>query len=153
MIFAASDVDLKTFAREYVPPVMDLARQLIVYASRNDRALGFSSLIAGASRLGRPDIADLSPAEIERLAADPRLQVVDVSDVRGAHEFGGMKDHGYWYANEVISTDVTLSLRYPIPPQQRCLRHKGQSRVWVMPEDYVDCVAGRLLQAYPELGR
>ena len=71
----------------------------------------------------------------------------------GAHEMGGMKGHGYWYANEVISTDVTLSLRYPIPPDQRCLRPKGNTRVWRMPEDYVDCVATRLLQAYPALRR
>ena len=91
-----------------------------MYVSRNDRALGFSSLIAGASRLGRPDIADLTPKELERLAADPRLQVIDVSDVRGAHEMGGMKGHGYWYANDWISTDVMLSLRYPITPEQRC---------------------------------
>ena len=154
VIFAASDVDLKTFAREHVPPVMDLARQLIVYVSRNDRALGFSSLIAGASRLGRPDIADLSPAEIERLAADPRLQVVDVSDVRGAHEFGGMKGHGYWYANDWISSDLTLSLRQPIPPSERCLAPMpGKSRVWRMPDDYPDCLSERLLKAFPSLRR
>lgn len=41
VILVASDVDLKTFAREHVPPSLDLAQQLIVYASRRDRALGF----------------------------------------------------------------------------------------------------------------
>src|SRR5215469_9591238 len=86
VIFVASDVDLKTFAHDYVPPSLDLAEQLIVYISRKDRALGFSSLVAGASRIGRPDIADLTPRELERLAADPRLEAVDVSDVRGPHE-------------------------------------------------------------------
>jgi esterase/lipase superfamily enzyme len=119
VIFAASDVDLKTFAREYMPPILDLTQQLIVYVSRSDRALGFSTLVAGASRLGKPDIADLTPAELDRLAADPRLQVVDVSDVRGAHEMGGMKGHGYWYANDWISTDITLMLRHPIPSRPR----------------------------------
>lgn len=154
IIFAASDVDLKTFAREHVPPSLDLAQQLIVYASRNDRALGFSSLIAGASRLGRPDIADLTPRELERLAAEPRFQVVDVSDVRGAHEWGGMKGHGYWYANDWISTDVTLSLRHPTRPEQRCLVNvPGTRRVWRMPGNYPECVADRLLSAYPELRR
>jgi len=154
IIFAASDVDLKTFAHEYVPPGLDLGQQLIVYASRNDRALGFSSLIAGASRLGKPDIADLSPKELERLAADPRLQVIDVSDVRGAHELGGMRGHGYWYANDWISTDVTLSLRHPIPPEKRCLVNMpGTSRIWRLPDDYPQCVAERLLAAFPELRR
>jgi esterase/lipase superfamily enzyme len=154
IIFVASDVDLKTFASEYVPPALDLAQQLIVYVSRNDRALGFSTLIAGASRLGKPDIADLSPQVLERLAADPKLQVVDVSDVRGAHEMGGMKGHGYWYANDWISTDITLSMRHPVPPEQRCLVNKAdRKRVWVMPENYPTCVADRLLVALPQLRR
>lgn len=154
VMFVASDVDLKTFAREHVPPSLDLARQLIVYASRIDRALGFSSLIAGASRLGKPDIEDLTPQELERLAADPRFQVIDVTDVRGAHEMGGMKGHGYWYANDWISTDVTLSLRKAIPPEQRCLVNPpGKQRIWQIPENYMQCVAERLLAAYPELRR
>lgn len=156
VIYAASDVDLKTFAREHVHPSLDLARQVVVYFSRADRALGFSSLLAGASRLGSPDLKDLqelSPAELRTLAEDPRLQAIDVTDVRGAHEMGGMKGHGYWYANEVISTDVTLSLRYPIPPERRCLRNQPGTRVWRMPDDYVECIAERLLQAYPALRR
>jgi esterase/lipase superfamily enzyme len=118
VIFAASDVDLKTFAREYMPPILDLTQQL------------------------------------DRLAADPRLQVVDVSDVRGAHEMGGMKGHGYWYANDWISTDITLMLRHPIPPAERCLVNDAQRRrVWRMPDDYPECVANRLLSAYPQLRR
>jgi esterase/lipase superfamily enzyme len=156
IVFAASDVDLKTFAREHVKPSLDLGRQVIVYFSRADRALGFSALIGGASRLGQPDLKDLqelSPKELQTMAEEPRFQAIDVTDVRGAHEMGGMKGHGYWYANEVISTDVTLSLRYPIPPEQRCLRTKPGTRVWRMPEDYVDCVATRLLEDYPALRR
>jgi esterase/lipase superfamily enzyme len=152
VIFVASDVDLKTFAEEHVPPALDIGRQLIVYISRIDKALGFSSLIAGASRLGRPDIKDLTPQDIERLAGNPRFQAIDVSDVRGAHEMGGMKGHGYWYANDWISTDVTLSLRYPIPPEKRCLEnYPPGSRVWRIPENYIDCVSTRLIEALPAL--
>jgi len=154
VIFVASDVDLRTFAREHVPPSLELGQQLIVYVSRRDRALGFSRLIAGASRLGKPDIAELTPGELDRIAADPRLQVVDVSAVRGAHEMGGMKGHGYWYANDWISTDITLSLRHPIPPERRCLvKRPGTRAVWEIPDDYPRCVADRLLAAFPELHR
>jgi len=82
------------------------------------------------------------------------LQVIDVSDVRGAHEMGGMRGHGYWYANDWISTDVTLSLRHPIPPEKRCLVNMpGTSRIWRLPDDYPQCVAERLLAAFPELRR
>jgi esterase/lipase superfamily enzyme len=153
VIFVASDVDLKTFARDYVPPIMDLAQQTIVYMSRKDAALGFSSVIAGASRLGRPDIADLSVEEIQRFAADPRFQAVDVTDVRGAHEMGGMRGHGYWYANDWISTDVALSLRHSIPPEQRCLIPGPRQFVWKFPDNYIDCLAQRLGAAFPETRR
>jgi len=153
VLFVASDIDLKIFSREYLPPIMDLAQQTIVYVSRTDAALGFSTLLAGTSRLGRPDIADLTVEDLQRLAADPRLQVVDVSDVRGAHEMGGMKGHGYWYANDWISTDVTISLRKPIPPAARCLVPVPKTNIWKLPENYEQCLADRLLKAFPELRR
>jgi esterase/lipase superfamily enzyme len=153
VVFVASDIDLKIFSREYLPPIMDLARQTIVYVSRNDAALGFSSLLAGTSRLGRPDIADLTVADLQRLAADPRLQVVNVSDVRGAHEMGGMRGHGYWYANDWISTDVAVSLRKPIAPAQRCLVPGPKTNIWKLPENYEECLADKLLKAFPELHR
>jgi esterase/lipase superfamily enzyme len=153
VIFAASDVDLKTFAGEYMPPVMDLARQTIVYMSRNDAALGFSSVIAGASRLGKPNIDDLSVQDIERLANDPRFQAVDVTEVRGAHEMGGMRGHGYWFANDWISSDVALSLRHSVPPAKRCLIPGPRGVIWKFPENYIDCVVERLGAAYPELRR
>lgn len=132
-------------------PTLDLSRQVVIYFSQLDRALGFSTLLAGASRLGKPDIADLTIAEIERLSS-PRLQAIDVTDVRGAHEMGGMRGHGYWYANEIISSDVALSLRYPIPPERRCLKNDPPgTRVWRIESDYVDCVISRLLAAFPQL--
>ncbi|MFL6648880.1 MAG: alpha/beta hydrolase [Sulfurifustaceae bacterium] len=154
VIFAASDSDFKPFARDYVPPIMDLAQQTIVYMSRNDRALWFSSLVAGGSRLGSPDVAELTPQELERLAADPRFQGIDVSDVRGAHEVsGGARGHGYWYANEWISADVTVSLRYPVPPGKRCLVRPPGRNVWRFPDDYPQCLAEQLLRIAPEVRR
>jgi esterase/lipase superfamily enzyme len=153
VIFVASDVDLKTFASEHVPAIQDLAKQTIIYFSRNDAALGFSSLIAGASRLGRPDIKDLRVEDIERLAHDPNFQAINVSDVRGVHEMGGMRGHGYWYANDWISTDVLLSMRYPIAPEKRCLTSAGAKNIWKFPVNYIDCVAERLGEAFPQVRR
>ena len=58
---------------------------------------------------------------------------------------GGMKGHGYWYANDWISTDITLSLRHPLPPARRCLVNRPNTRtVWRFPEKYPECVADRL---------
>lgn len=154
VIFAGSDVDFKSFARDDVPGIMDLAQQTTVYMAGNDAALGFSTLWAGSSRIGRPDIADLDVKDIENLAADPRLHGIDVTNVRGAHEMGGIRGHGYWYANEWISNDVLISLRYPLPPEKRCLvRDEKYKKVWRLPGDYPDCVVNSLLKAHPELRR
>jgi hypothetical protein len=81
------------------------------------------------------------------------LRSVDVSVVRGAHEMGGMRGHGYWYANDWISTDVALSLRHSIPPEQRCLIPGPRKFVWKFPDNYVDCLAQRLGAAFPETRR
>jgi hypothetical protein len=49
---------------------------------------------------------------------------------------------------------VLVSLRWPLPPEQRCLvRDKKYTRIWLMPDNYPDCVAKGLLQVYPELRR
>ncbi len=154
VIFAASDVDLKSFARNDVPAIMDLAQQTTVYMARDDAALGFSNLLAGSSRIGRPDAAELDVGDIENLSADPRLHGIDITDVRGAHEMGGIRGHGYWYANEWVANDVLLSLRYPLPPEKRCLvRDKKYPKIWHMPHDYPDCVVNSLIEAFPQLRR
>lgn len=154
VVFAASDVDLKTFARDHVPAIMDLAEQTTVYMSRKDAALGASTLIAGVSRIGRPEFESLSIGEIQALAASPRLHGIDITDVRGAHDMGGAAGHAYWYSNPWIAMDVLVSLRWPLPPDRRCLtRDKRYDRIWLMPEDYPECVANGLLQVYPELRR
>ena len=53
----------------------------------------------------------------------------------------------------LLGADVTVSLRYPIPPEQRCLVNAPQKRVWRFPDDYPKCVADRLRTAFPELRR
>ena len=154
VIFAASDVDLKTFANEYIPSMLDLSRQLTVYYSEGDGALRVSGMLAGASRLGRPKIDDLTPAEIEVLATERRLNAINVTDVPGVHEMGGMAGHGYWYANSWISTDVLVGFLDAIPPGERCLvLIEGARNTWRFPENYVDCVVNKLLTKHPQLAR
>ncbi|WP_413935838.1 alpha/beta hydrolase [Nitrospira sp. BLG_1] len=153
VVFAGSDVDLKRFAREHVPGIMDLAQQTNVYISLGDRALGFSTMVAGTSRIGRPDIKELRVEDLQNLAKDPRLYAIDVTDVRGDHEMGGMRGHGYWYANEWIASDVLVSLRLPLSPEDRCLiPDKTRQKIWLFPDNYQDCVADRIYKTFPVLG-
>jgi esterase/lipase superfamily enzyme len=153
-IFAGSDVDLKTFARDWMPPIMDLASHTIVYYSRRDAALWFSKIVAGASRIGSPNIEELSVGELERLGSDQRFQGINVTDVRGAHEMGGIRGHGYWYANEWVANDVLVALRFSFPPEKRCLVPAARAMtLWKFPDDYPDCIGKRMLELVPSLRR
>jgi esterase/lipase superfamily enzyme len=141
VIYAASDIDLVTFGREQIVRIKDLAQYVVIYISGNDTILRLSSLTSGGrSRLGRPDVTKFTAKEQEAVAKDPQIAVIDVSDVPGPHGFGGLGGHYYWYSNPWVMTDVVVSFRWQISPDQRGLYHKpGKSR-WYFPKDYPDKV-------------
>lgn len=141
VIYAASDLDLATFGREQIVQIKDLAQHVIVYVSANDTILKLTGFFAGgASRVGRPDVTGFSKAEQEKVAKDPQIQVVDVSDVPGPQGFGGLGGHYYWYTNDWVMTDILVSFRWQITPDRRGLYQKpGMSR-WYFPMDYPDKV-------------
>jgi esterase/lipase superfamily enzyme len=153
VIFVAADIDLGTFARSHMPALSDLAVRTEVYVSENDLALKVAALLAGASRLGRPRLDELTRADLETLASNERLVAVDVAGVYGAHELWGMRGHGYWVANERISSDVLLSMIYPFNPAWRGLVHKPGRGMWTFPDDYPRRVGDALYEAVPALRR
>jgi len=92
--------------------------------------------------------------ELERLGNDQRFQGINVTDVRGAHEMGGIRGHGYWYANDWIANDILVALRFSFPPEKRCLVPAGKAKtLWKFPDDYPDCIGKRMLELVPSLRR
>jgi esterase/lipase superfamily enzyme len=152
-IFVAADIDLTTFARSHVPALTDIARRTEVYVSENDIALKVASLLSGASRLGRPRMDELTREDLKTLASNERLVGIDVAGVYGAHELTGMRGHGYWVANQRISTDVLLSMIYPFDPAWRGLVHQPGRSMWTFPDDYPKRVGDALYEAAPSLRR
>jgi len=152
-IFVAADIDLTTFVRSHLPALTDVAVRTEVYVSENDLALKVASLLAGGSRLGRARLQELTRADLETLASNERLVGIDVAGVYGAHELGGMRGHGYWVANQRISTDVLLSMVYPFNPAWRGLVHVPGKGMWTFPDDYPQRVGDALYEAVPELRR
>jgi esterase/lipase superfamily enzyme len=149
IILASSDIDTAEFAREDIVQLKQLARDIVIYVSANDSVLAMAGLMHGSSRVGNPDRTKFTKEEQEAVAKDPQIQVVDVSDVPGPQGFGGFGGHYYWYSNDRVMTDVLVSFRWQIPPDQRGLYHKpGMSR-WYFPKDYIDkvtaAVKGRVL--------
>lgn len=152
-IFIAADIDLQTFARSHLPKLSEIAWRTTVYLSENDGALWFAALLARASRLGRPRFEELTREDLETLASNERLVGVDVTGVYGAHELNGMRGHGYWVANQRVSSDVLLSMIYPFDPAWRGLVHGPGRRMWTFPDDYPRRVGDAVYQAVPELHR
>jgi len=152
-IFVAADIDLTTFARAHLPALTDVARRVEVYVSEDDFALKISGLLARASRLGRPRLQELTHADLETLASNEKLVGIDVAGVPGAHEMGGTRGHGYWLANQRVSSDVLLSMVYPFDPAWRGLVHAPGLGMWTFPEDYPQRVGAALYEAFPELRR
>ena len=150
-IFLAADIDLQTFAGSHLPPILDLARRTEVYVSENDGALQVSAILARASRLGRPNFDELSREDLATLANNERLVGIDVTGVYGAHELTGMRGHGYWIANQRVSSDVLLSMVYPFDPAWRGLVHGPGRGLWNFPDDYPERVGRAVHQAVPEL--
>ncbi|MGB7160015.1 MAG: alpha/beta hydrolase, partial [Tepidisphaeraceae bacterium] len=139
VIYAASDIDLNTFARTQLAKVQDLSQNVVIYIARNDSALGFANLFAGASRLGRPNLAELqiTREELEDAAKDTRLQVIDVSDVPGLRSAGGgMRGHGYWYGSDWVMTDLLANFRWQVPAADRGLYRNAGEAHWRFPKNY-----------------
>jgi esterase/lipase superfamily enzyme len=152
-IFVAADIDLQTFARAHLPALSDIARRTEVYLSENDGALKFAALLARASRLGRPRFDELTREDLKTFASNERLVAVDVTDVEGPHELTGMRGHGYWIANQRVSSDVLLSMIYPFDPAWRGLVHGPGLGMWTFPDDYPRRVGDAVYQAVPEVRR
>jgi esterase/lipase superfamily enzyme len=152
-IFAAADIDLQTFARSHLPPIMDIAQRTVVYLSENDTALRVAAFLARASRLGRPNFDELTREDLKTLQNNERLVGVDVTGVYGPHELTGARGQGYWVANQWVSSDVLLSMVYPFDPAWRGLVHPPDLSRWTFPDDYPQRVGDSVYRDVPEVRR
>jgi len=154
VIFAAADIDLRTFARSHMPVISDIAQRITVYVSKDDSALRVAAWFARGSRLGRPRFDELTRKDLETVASNERLVGIDVTGVYGPHQLtGGSRGHGYWVANPRVSSDVLLSMIYPFDPTWRGLVHPPGLGMWTFPDDYPQRVGDAVYQAAPGLHR
>ena len=76
-----------------------------------------------------------------------------MTGVYGPHELSGMRGHGYWIANQRVSSDVLLSMVYPFDPAWRGLVHGPGFGMWTFPDDYPRRVGDAVYQAAPAVRR
>jgi len=132
--FAAADVPLDEFL-ETLPALNDIATRIVVTVSSNDGALKMAqTFMGGGARIGQRR-QDLEQHELDRVLQADRLEVVDVSlgsDSRGFDITG----HRYWISHPWASSDVILSIRSDLGPEERALEPTDFKVLWGIPANY-----------------
>ncbi len=151
MYFAAPDIDSRTFALEHVPRYHDMTQNTTLTMHTGDKVLGLSAaVIHGRSRAGAPNAKEFEEDEllmIRELARLPTFNVVDMEHTTG--ERGqDFQQHGYWYKNPWVSTDLIFQLMFRVGPAERGLEKVDveQRPVWYFPPDYPQRVKQAVLE-------
>jgi esterase/lipase superfamily enzyme len=152
VILAAASVDLQTFVRKQLAELSDLSEHLNVTVSDQDTALSWAGTLQGASVVGRPDNAELTPQDLESVAQHKNLYVIDVSTVKGPHsDKSGTAGHGYWYTNPWVSSDILTILLWQFRPDERGLVRVPEKWRWTFPPDYPQRVQAVVSQSIEKL--
>jgi esterase/lipase superfamily enzyme len=104
VVLAAPDIDADDFRDNIAPAIQRTAKQVTLYASSNDVALGASRFLHRNPRAG-----DTS----QGLVVVPGIHTIDVSNIDG-----GPWGHSYYGASDPVLRDLHLLLT-SLPPERR----------------------------------
>lgn len=145
VILVGSDIDRGILGGYLLDGALRVPKSLTLYQSTADSALSLSKLVFRRQRAGESLIGEMATAQTRRfLSSHPRLRVIDVSNAEGAVSGSG---HGYLRESPWVSSDVVLSLRYDLAPDERGLLLDPGSPVWTFPDDYLERAGAALDRA------
>jgi esterase/lipase superfamily enzyme len=132
VILAAPDMDLDTALSAGVDGAGRITQGFIIYASRKDKALGFSSDIFGNVRLGR-SIGKLSDDDRDALINN-ETQWIDVTNAQ--ERSSSFLGHSYFHDNPWVSSDLMIYLRFGATAEERGLVRDMETGFLTFPDDY-----------------
>ena len=155
--FAAPDAYFDSWVHQY-RTYQGIVDRVTVTMNQNDSVLAFAQndhLVRAKqlsehdtstkSRLGRPDLEDISKEDAEWVIEQTLTSNLDVIDIDPFSIPGlGKGDHDFWYKSPWVSTDALLAINLDASPSERGLAvRKGESgaRIWYFPRDYEQRVA------------
>ena len=168
--FAAPDTDFDDFVEEY-KIYQDIVGSVTVTINEYDSVLGIAreehlgnyeaaairpnAPRSGKSRLGKPDISDLTKEQADWIIEQTRKPnfiaiYVDPKTIPGMAK----GSHDYWYQNSWASTDALLDLNFHALPNDRGLAYEDTekgARIWYFPVDYetrVEKAVDKLIEKY-----
>lgn len=149
VVLIGSDIDRQLMGSYIVDGLLDAVGSLTIYVSNKDKALGFSRFLLGRRRLGEMFAeGEVSPAVAKFLEQSTELQFINVSEAEGAVSGNG---HGYFRSSPWASSDILMTMRYGLAPQERGLERTEGTPVWTFPPDYIDRLRAAIINANPAL--
>jgi esterase/lipase superfamily enzyme len=135
VVLAAPDIDYDIARQRMIGQGINLLpERLTIYISSHDVALRIATeSIYGLVRLGMVNPENLDQSELQWLAQQPRVDVIDVSNRRGAD----VLEHRHHTLNPYVSSDLILLLRYGLStPPERGLEQSQVRPMWLFPHGY-----------------
>lgn len=122
VVLTAPDIDHEEFNQQFRQEMNDLAENVTVYVSSNDRALLASRLINRSLRLGESTLDPSNPGQVQQSArisdllepGDDKLSLVDVTPVNRTRNF-----HNFSLETPEFFDDLFLRLTNEGMPQSR----------------------------------
>ena len=118
--FAAPDTDFVAFVERYLD-FMNIVERTTINLNFNDSVLRLSAFQNGVSRLGRPDLSELSEDEIKIMISAMRTPQLDVLNIGGSKALNIGGGHDSWYSHPWVSNDLLLLLLLNADPKDRGL--------------------------------
>ena len=111
LILAAPDLDYDVFGQRVISEGFnETFKQVTIYTSAKDKALGFAQYFMRGVRLGWVTHDDLDSIEKRVLAGARNIPIVNVEAV------AGRDSHSYFHRNPDVLSDIVITLRTGLPP-------------------------------------
>lgn len=136
VILVGSDSDRDIFAGLLEDGLLKVMQRFTIYMSDTDRALSVSNFLFVRRRLGQVFNAGMmEPAVREYLERTKNLIAIDVTNAEDASVGNG---HAYFRHSPWVSSDLLMTLKYDLAPEERGLEPQPTLPIWKFPDDYTE---------------
>lgn len=142
VVLLGADFDRMILRSYYRDNVLDIVRKVTIYVSRYDKALVFSRLFFGTTRVGHLHKKGIAPWQLELLRNEQQVEFIDVSR---AYLAGRGSGHLYQLTSPWVLADLILCLQYGLTPAQRCLNKEEGGLYWSFDQKYRDKIKSIVL--------
>jgi len=141
--YAASDIGVDTFIK-HLENYYDMPRSINMAINRHDRVLALAAWRNQVSRMGRPNINDLSEEKNQRLQVVSQQSEFTIIKV-DSETVPGMQasSHNFWYSHPWVSSDILTTFLFNKRADERGLTDavtENNVHYWKFTDRYPQCI-------------